>query len=100
MLAMIALHATCDGFVPPNSFGLSSSSWSSASHSCRRPRPRHHQLIGDASGTSVAVTTDNYFDTVSVDLADGRDYPIYIGTGFPDEDGESHENFRRGEDCF
>lgn len=38
----------------------------------------------DAGFTTVA--TDKY-DIVKVDLEDGRDYPIYIGTGYDDEEG-------------
>lgn len=34
---------------------------------------------------SSATTTD--YDVVKVDLSDGRDYPIYIGAGFTDEQG-------------
>mmetsp|Transcript_30656 Transcript_30656/g.45393 ORF Transcript_30656/g.45393 Transcript_30656/m.45393 type:complete len:413 (-) Transcript_30656:89-1327(-) len=33
---------------------------------------------------SVAAATD--FDVVKVDLTDGRDYPIYIGSGYTDDD--------------
>ncbi|KAI2505516.1 3-dehydroquinate synthase [Fragilaria crotonensis] len=40
-----------------------------------------HQLF-PLSSTSAA--TD--YDTVKVDLSDGRDYPIYIGAGFSDEE--------------
>lgn len=46
-------------------------------------RSRH--LLFPLSSTSAA--TD--YDTVKVDLSDGRDYPIYIGAGFSDEEGES-----------
>ena len=35
--------------------------------------------------TEVDTETDVNYDTVTVDLTDGRDYPIYIGTGYSDE---------------
>jgi hypothetical protein len=35
----------------------------------------------------VSVSKDHY-DVVKVDLADGRDYPIYIGTGYSEQEGE------------
>ena len=35
---------------------------------------------------STTVSTDKY-DIVKVDLSDDRDYPIYIGTGYADEEG-------------
>jgi hypothetical protein len=34
----------------------------------------------------TTVSTDKY-DIVKVDLDDGRDYPIYIGTGYDDQEG-------------
>jgi hypothetical protein len=37
---------------------------------------------------SKTIHKENY-DIVNVDLDDGRDYPIYIGTGFDDEEGRS-----------
>ena len=36
--------------------------------------------------SSTTAATD--YDIVKVDLADGRDYPIYIGAGFSDDEGE------------
>lgn len=35
---------------------------------------------------SKTIHKENY-DIVNVDLDDGRDYPIYIGTGYDDEEG-------------
>jgi hypothetical protein len=35
---------------------------------------------------STTLSTENY-DIVKVDLEDGRDYPIYIGTGYSEEEG-------------
>ncbi|KAG7354582.1 3-dehydroquinate synthase [Nitzschia inconspicua] len=40
------------------------------------------------SGTSTSSNNDNY-DIVHVDLSDGRDYPIYIGTSYSDEQASS-----------
>lgn len=34
---------------------------------------------------AAATTTSTNYDVVNVDLADGRDYPIYIGTSYSDE---------------
>jgi hypothetical protein len=36
----------------------------------------------------VSVSTDVDYDVVKVDLSDGRDYPIYIGANFEEEEGE------------
>lgn len=44
--------------------------------------------VGEELG-STTFSRDNY-DEVKVDLDDGRDYPIYIGTGYSEEEGESH----------
>ena len=41
-------------------------------------------MAEDAGFTTIS--TDKY-DIVKVDLDDGRDYPIYIGTGYEDEEG-------------
>ena len=34
-----------------------------------------------------SVSTDVDYDIVKVDLADGRDYPIYIGANFDEKEG-------------
>jgi hypothetical protein len=54
-------------------------------------------MSDDTPSTSLRMTQ---YDTVRVDLADGRDYPIYIGTGYSDEQGtcmfserNSHQGF-------
>jgi hypothetical protein len=36
--------------------------------------------------SSTSAATD--YEIVKVDLSEGRDYPIYIGAGFSDEEGE------------
>ena len=41
-------------------------------------------VMGNDLGSST-VAKENY-DVVKVDLDDGRDYPIYIGTGYSDEE--------------
>ena len=41
----------------------------------------------DDMGSST-VAREN-FDEVTVDLSDGRDYPIYIGAGYSDEEGKT-----------
>ena len=38
----------------------------------------------------VSVETETDYDVVTVDLADGRDYPIYIGSNFSEEEGRSY----------
>ena len=43
-------------------------------------------MEGDENLGSQVIRNENY-DTVKVDLAGGRDYPIYIGTGYADEEG-------------
>lgn len=35
---------------------------------------------------STSAPADTDYDVVKVDLSDGRDYPIYIGDGFDDEE--------------
>lgn len=42
-----------------------------------------------SAAPSTRLYSSSDYDTVTVDLADGRDYPIYIGAGFPDEEGAS-----------
>jgi 3-dehydroquinate synthase len=36
--------------------------------------------------SAVETQTDSTYDVVTVDLSDGRDYPIFIGDGFDDEE--------------
>lgn len=40
--------------------------------------------------TELGCTTESRenYDIVKVDLSDGRDYPIYIGTGYSDDEGK------------
>lgn len=47
-----------------------------------KPVPR----LGPSQLASSATKTD--YDVVKVDLSDGRDYPIYIGAGFTEEEGK------------
>lgn len=42
-------------------------------------------VVSSDMGSST-IAKDNY-DIVKVDLDDGRDYPIYIGTGYSDKEG-------------
>ncbi len=37
----------------------------------------------------ASLETETDHDTVTVDLADGRDYPIYIGANFDDKKGRT-----------
>lgn len=46
---------------------------------------RSQGLLTRRNMASLETETDH--DTVTVDLADGRDYPIYIGDNFDDEKG-------------
>ena len=56
------------------------------------PNSRHPVQLSSSTASaanSMGFTTvqkENY-DIVKVDLDDGRDYPIYIGTGYSDAEG-------------
>lgn len=41
--------------------------------------------ISSSTACRVATSSSTDYEIVKVDLEDGRDYPIYIGTGFSDE---------------
>ena len=43
--------------------------------------------ISPSSMKMASVETETDYDVVTVDLADGRDYPIYIGADFDDNKG-------------
>ena len=43
--------------------------------------------VSDDEAGCTTESKENY-DIVKVDLSDGRDYPIYIGTGYQDQEGE------------
>lgn len=64
------------GFVMPDR----SSGWQMG-----RRRPTELQTATADLG-STTLQTEKY-DIVKVDLDDGRDYPIYIGSGYSDEEG-------------
>lgn len=53
--------------------------------------PLGASVVSNDLGSST-VAKENY-DIVKVDLDDGRDYPIYIGTGYSDEEGEFCSGF-------
>ena len=42
-----------------------------------------------SSSSSTSTSTNNNYDIVRVDFADGRDYPIYIGSSFSDDEASS-----------
>ena len=44
--------------------------------------------IGMAEDAGFTTISTDKYDIVKVDLDDGRDYPIYIGTGYEDEEGK------------
>lgn len=49
-------------------------------------------VIDDLLLGSTTEHRDNY-DIVKVDLDDGRDYPIYLGTGYSDTEGASSRRY-------
>lgn len=61
---------------------LMSSSNAFITPSPRLPSTRKTQLASTAEATE--------YDIVKVDLADGRDYPIYIGAGYGEDEGKKH----------
>jgi len=65
-------------------FGWSSAFVVSSSANAIKPLSATTAGVGDELG-STTVSRDN-FDEVKVDLDGGRDYPIYIGTGYSEEE--------------
>ena len=45
-------------------------------------------VVSTRSEMTSSVSADVEYDVVKVDLADGRDYPIYIGANFDEEEGK------------
>jgi len=45
-----------------------------------------YSLTTELGMSAVETQADSAYDTVRVDLSDGRDYPIYIGDGFDDKE--------------
>ena len=78
-MSMILTLVTC--------FLALSEGWVASSRG-RVPTSRWSTTEADQLG-STTVSKDHY-DVVTVDLSDGRDYPIYIGTGYSDEEGMIH----------
>ena len=77
-----------DGFLLPAASRLVAASSSSPTF-CAGGRISGSGMSASAEDQlgSTTVNMDHY-DIVKVDLADGRDYPIYIGTEYSDEEGE------------
>lgn len=65
-LAILAIQALC--FSSPNFYGQ-----------------RQHSRRFHGGASTVTTCKEAVFDTVTVDLSNGRDYPIYIGTNFTDD---------------
>lgn len=75
----MALFATCLALLPWLGFTFAFSGGLG--------QPRQQTLLHQAVDLgSTTVRTENY-DIVKVDLDDGRDYPIYIGTGYSEKEG-------------
>lgn len=78
LLLLLSFFVTiCQSFV-----AIPLRSWRSTDYSRRRL-----YLSASEDTGSVTVSYDKY-DVVKVDLSDDRDYPIYIGTGYEDQEGE------------
>jgi 3-dehydroquinate synthase len=60
----------------------------SPSHAFTSPSRRPSSRRSASQLASTAEATE--YDIVKVDLADGRDYPIYIGAGYSEEEGKTH----------
>ncbi|KAL3920376.1 MAG: hypothetical protein SGARI_006960, partial [Bacillariaceae sp.] len=69
-LVVTALTNTCQAFANSNNAGLRST-------------------LHPPTFLSMAGGGDSNYDTVKVDLSDGRDYPIYIGTSYSDDQVET-----------
>jgi 3-dehydroquinate synthase len=61
----------------------------SPSHAFTAPSPRPSSRRS-ASQLMASTAEATEYDIVKVDLADGRDYPIYIGAGYSEEEGKTH----------
>lgn len=44
-------------------------------------------VVASSRTTSKLYASNVDYDIVKVDLSDGRDYPIYIGAGYSDDEG-------------
>ena len=50
-----------------------------------------HKSMAMNGRMMASLETETDHDTVTVDLSDGRDYPIYIGANFDDNEGENND---------
>lgn len=53
-----------------------------------------HNSMTMTKRNMASIETETDHDTVTVDLSDGRDYPIYIGANFDDKQGENDDALR------
>lgn len=81
---VLLLMNVCDAF-PMLSVSWQARSTSNKKHGLLMATPTTNSGTNDLLGSS-AIPMDHY-DIVKVDLEDGRDYPIYIGTGYSDQEG-------------
>ena len=88
LLSLLAITST-SGFVM-NAAGASRSVAANANtiNTCSAAFMKSDARCSSTSLTMSAVEaqTDSAYDVVKVELDDGRDYPIYIGDGFGDEE--------------
>lgn len=81
------LASTAQSFaVHPHSLAVAENSRSNTCHSLFAA-PTTSSSVTTAELGSTTEHHENY-DVVKVDLDDGRDYPIYIGTGYSDDEGK------------
>jgi hypothetical protein len=78
--------ASSRGSSSPASTRLQSAVASSENSSPATVNNNNSDAAADDWDGSTVVKMDNY-DVVTVDLDAGRDYPIYIGTGYSDDEG-------------
>jgi 3-dehydroquinate synthase len=82
VVVLLTWATICDSFVVPLPCDAR------YHHHPRDPTPTNRLGMADDDAGFTTVTTDKY-DIVKVDLDNGRDYPIYIGTGYDDQEGMS-----------
>lgn len=90
LLLSLSGASLTDGFVLPAASRLVAASSSSPTFCAGRSGSISGSGVSASAEDQLGSTTVNmdHYDIVKVDLADGRDYPIYIGTEYSDEEGE------------
>jgi len=90
---IISAVASCALLTGPSNAFVSQAAKFSSIHQCSEMNNLKSPAFVSKREMSTFISETD-LDTVTVDLSDGRDYPIYIGADFDDKEGKIIQEFQ------